>query len=201
MRHPEITTWTDHARGLGSDNQLSALRQHRASCAPCRTTLRALQLVAAVGRADAAATPPAWALRSVQAFFTTRHPQAPSPWRDLRLQATFDSSVAPAPAGIRSRLDDRRQLLFESDDYIVELSLDQEPGSAAARVCGQIFETRGEPRSHTPVFLVGKGGVLGRAISQRHGYFELTGRLARSCELWVFPDDESRIRLDLGTHH
>ena len=95
----------------------------------------------------------------------------------------------------------RRQMLFESDDYTLELSVDYSQGEADSVLRGQLLEAHGEPRSHTPVFLVGDGEVLGRAISAELGSFEMSSRLDGSCELWVFPDDDNRIRLSLEPAH
>ena len=66
---------------------------------------------------------------------------------------------------------------------------------------GQLVETHGKPRSCTPVFPVGDGEVIERTISERHGAFEMTGPLDHSSELWVFPDDQNRIRLSLESRH
>ncbi len=81
------------------------------------------------------------------------------------------------------------------------MSVDQSPGAADAVLRGQILEAHGEPRSHTPVFLVGDGEVICRAISEEPGTFEMSGRLDLPCELWIFPDDENRIRLSLKAEH
>lgn len=198
MKHPEITSWADFARSLVTDGERASMQQHLESgCGLCHATLTALERVHETARADAAQVLPAGALRSVKAFFATQHPEARGFWSELRLRATFDSALAPAPAASRAQSGDRRQLLFESDEYTLELSVDHSPGAVDSVLRGQLLEAHGEPRSHTPVFLVGDGEVIGRTISAQHGTFELAGRLDLPCELWVFPDDRNRIRLSL----
>ena len=140
-------------------------------------------------------------LRSVKAFFDIQHPDSRHGWRELFVRTAFDSALAPAPAASRGHGDGRRQLLFESDEYTLELSVDYSPGAVDAVLRGQILEAHGEPRSHTPVFLVGDGEVVGRAISEQHGTFEMSGRLDDTSELWVFPDDQNRIRVCLKQQH
>ena len=122
-------------------------------------------------------------------------------WSELKLSTAFDSALAPAASGSRSQGADNRHLLFQSDQYTVELSLDFASDTVDAVLRGQILEAQGEPRSHTPVFLVGDGAVIGRTISAQQGTFEMSGRLDQPCELWVFPDDENRIRLTLTAEH
>ena len=202
MKHPDLPQWADYARALVTDDERAALRRHleEDNCGLCRATVAAFEQVAETAAADLQMAPPAGALRSVKAFFATQHPGAHGFWTELKLRVSFDSALAPAASGSRSQGEgaDNRHLLYESDQYTVELSLDFPTDAVGAVLRGQILEAQGEPRSHTPVFLVGRGEVLGRAISAQQGTFEMTGRLDQPCELWVFPDDENRIRLTLN---
>ena len=201
MSHYDITDWADFAREMADSGDRTAMQSHLDDgCEPCQAMVAAFQRVATVAATDAALAPPAGALRSVKAFFAVQHPPSSDCSSPLTLRRIFDSAVAPATAS-RSSTSHIRQLLFESDDYTLELSVDQSPGAVDAVLRGQILEAHGEPRSHAPVFLVGSGEVLGQAISERHGTFELSGRLDPPCELWVFPDDDHRIRLRLEPSH
>ncbi len=202
MRHPRITEWADFARSLVTNDERSAMQSHLdGGCELCQATLLALELVNETATANSALMPPAGAIRSVKAFFATQHPRSHGFWQESRLRNVFDSSLEPAPASSRAQNDGSRQLLFESDQYTLELSLDYSPGTVDAVLRGQILEAHGEPRSHTPVFLVGDGEVIDRTISELQGTFELSGRLDRTCELWVFPDDDNHIRLSLKSEH
>lgn len=202
MRHPEITEWADYARELATDAERIALGSHLdEDCGLCRATLTAFRQVAETAASEMALTPPAGAIRSVKAFFAAQHPRAHGVWQEPRLHTAFDSALAPAAAASRAQPDGSRQLLFESEQYTLELSLDYSPGAVDAVVRGQILEAHGGPRSHTPVFLIGGGEVLDRTISEQHGTFELSGRMDKTCELWLFPDDDNRIRLSLGSEH
>lgn len=198
MKHPDITQWADYARTLDSAEQREALRAHLDDgCGLCEATLAAFERISETSIADRELAPPPGALRSVKAFFSTQHPGASGFWIELKARTTFDSALAPMVSGSRSPGADNRHLLFESDRYTVELSLDFDADTVDTVLRGQILEAPGRPRSHTPVFLVGRGEVLGRAISAPQGTFEMTGPIDRPCELWVFPDDENRIRLML----
>lgn len=197
-RHYDITEWADFSRGVGDPRDRAAMQEHLDDgCEPCRAMAHALGRVAAVAARDIRLTPPAGALRSVTAILSVYRPDAVSRWRDLLPRRVFDSALAPAMAS-RSTQPDVRHLLFESDAYTVEVSVACSAGSVDALLRGQILETHGGPRSHAPVFLVGDGEVIGRAVSERHGTFEMSGPLDQPCELWVFPDDNNRIRLSLG---
>ena len=198
MRHPKISDWTDFVRAVAADGDRAVMQRHLdQGCRDCEATVRALRQVAETVAAELALEPAAGAVRLVKAFFATQHPQAHGSWTELELRRVFDSTLAPAPAAFRAQGDGQRQLLFESDEYTVELSFEHSPGEVDAVLRGQILAAHGEPRSHAPVFLVGDGEVISRAISAQHGTFEMSGRLDQPCELWVFPDDHNRIRLRL----
>ena len=201
MRHPDISDWTDYVRAIAGENDRSDLQNHLdEGCGPCRALVSTLERVTTTAEIDGAITPPAGAIRSVKAFFHLQHPETRDSWCELALRRAFDSALGPATAS-RSAEQATRQMLFESDEYTLELSLDYSPGEVDAVLRGQLLEAHGEPRSHTPVFLVGDGEVIGRTISEQQGTFEMSGRLDQSCELWVFPDDENRIRLSLKPEH
>lgn len=197
MKHPRISAWVDYARAVPDGSDLAAMQRHLDDgCESCAATVAALEKVITTAEIDGAVTPPDGALRSAKAFFAIKHPESRSGWSDLGMRQAFDSLLGPAVA-VRSSSPQVRQMLFESDDYTLELSVDYSPGTVDATLRGQILETHGEPRSHTPVFLVGGGEVIGRAISRQQGTFEMSGSVDRTTELWVFPDDENRIRLSL----
>ena len=201
MRHPDISDWTDYVRAIDGESDHASLQSHLdEGCGPCRTLVSVLEQVASTAEIDGAVAPPAGAIRSVKAFFHLQHPEAESRWSELLLRRAFDSAIAPAMAS-RASSQTTRQMLFESDDYTLELSLDYTPGEVDAVLRGQLLEAQGEPRSYTPVFLVGDGEVIGRTISEQHGTFEMSGPVDQSCELWVFPDDDNRIRLSLRPEH
>ena len=201
MRHPDISDWTDFVRAIADESERAALQSHLdEGCDPCRALVSTLERVTTTAEIDGAIAPPVGTIRSVKAFFHLQHPETESRWSELLLRRAFDSAIAPAMAS-RASAQTTRQMLFESDDYTLELSLDYTPGEADAVLRGQLLEARGEPRSHTPVFLVGDGEVIGRTISEPHGTFEMSGPLDQSCELWVFPDDDNRIRLSLEPEH
>ena len=198
MSHYDVTQWADFVRGLRDPAKTAAMQGHLDDgCERCGTLHGALVRVAATAEADLAIAPPAGAVRSVKAFFGVQRPGATSSWSELSLRRVFDSALAAAPAASRAPANAGRQLLFESDEYTLELSVDRVPDTEDAVLRGQLLEARGKPRSHTPVFLIGGGEVLARTISERGGTFELTGRLDAPCELWVIPDDEHRIKLPL----
>lgn len=197
MLHPAISDWTDFARATARPDDRSLMQRHLdGGCDSCRAALSAMQRVATTAELDGALAPPAGAVRSAKAFFELQQLEGGAQSAEDALEPRFDSALVPTRAA-RSTSSTARQLLFESGDYTLELCFDHAPGEADVLLRGQILEADGEPRSHTPVFLVGGGEVRGRAISALRGTFELSSRLDPGCELWLFPDDDNRIRLSL----
>ena len=197
MTHPRISAWTDYVRAVADDGDRAALQGHLDSgCTSCRAVVAALEQVTTTAEIDGAVAPPEGAVRSAKAFFGLQQPAAASRWGEIDLRRAFDSALAPLTAS-RSSSSATRHMLFESEEYTLELSVDYSPGEVDAVLRGQILEAHGEPRSYTPIFLVGDGEVIDRTISAPHGTFELSSRLDERCEIWVFPDDDNRIRLKL----
>lgn len=197
MIHYRPGEWADYVRGLRSGACAAEMQGHlETGCSPCTALHDYLTRVAATARRDRADAPSDAVLRSVKAFYAFQRGQTPA-GRTVGLRRLFDSALAPATMATRAAESDERQLLFESDEYTLELSVDRSPEAEEAVLRGQLLEAHGEPRSHTPVFLMGGGEVLGRTISEEQGTFEIVGRLVRPCELWVFPDEEHHIKLRL----
>ena len=197
MSHPGISDWSDFVRAVADDCDRSAMQRHLDDgCTSCRAVVSALEQVTITAEIDGAVAPPEGAVRSVKALFGLQQPAAANRWSEIALRRAFDSARAPLAAS-RSSSSATRHMLFESEGYTLELSVDYSPGEVDAVFRGQILEAHGEPRSHTPVFLVGDGEVIDRTISAPHGTFELSSRLDERCEIWAFPDDDHRIRLKL----
>ncbi len=195
MRHFAITSWVDYVRGLADGSRQTAIKRHLdAGCRDCEAMVTAFCRVVAI--AAEPHCPPTGAVRAVEAFFAVERLGRRGHHGELPLRSLFDSALAAAPAARRSHGLGRR-LLFEADGYTLELSIDRSPDTADGVLRGQLLAAQGEPRSYAPVFLVGAGTVTDRTLTEPSGTFEVGGRLDVPCELWLFPDEEHRIRLPL----
>lgn len=195
MRHFAITSWADYVRGLTEVSHWTAMEGHLdAGCRRCEAMVTTLRRVAAITAAPG--SPPAAAMRSVEAYFAVESRARRGGRHELQVRSLFDSARAASPAASRAPGVGRR-LLFEAGGYTLELSVDRSPDSADGVLRGQLLAARGGPRSYAPVFLVGADTVTDRALTEPSGTFEVSGCLDAPCELWLFPDQEQRIRLPL----
>lgn len=105
-------------------------------CQQCSATLRTWESVLSVAEKESTLTPPADVVRVVKSFAAT-----PEASRGVRL--VFDSNLQPAHAGIRGSIS-ARQLLYQTDDYYVDLRLEPRRESDRACLVGQVMNRSGK---------------------------------------------------------
>ena len=153
MDHFDEMAWVDFARSLVPEDTRLAMQHHLDDgCKECLVTMETWQSIFAVAKGEGALTPPADAIRVVKSF---ADPAQPSP--GVRL--VFDSNLQPAAAGIRGTMA-ARQLLYQTDDYYVDLRL--EPGGDSDRAClvGQVMDRSGKDTAGHGVSVRLKAGNL-----------------------------------------
>src|SRR5690348_8197808 len=85
----------------------------------------------------------------------------------------LDTFLRPLPAGVRFVQPDTRQLVYESQSLIADISLERPPGSIRTTLLGQIMRAS-EPRlpfNGVPVALKGRKGPLELKMTNESGEF------------------------------
>ncbi len=103
----------------------------------------------------------------------------------------FDTADHPLPAGVRRRDVTSRHQLYEADDLSIDLLVERRRGPQALLV-GQLA-SRLDPLKPFPgvmVFLAAGDEMLGRALSNREGEFQLEFEPRRQMTLAVSVGDE-----------
>jgi hypothetical protein len=195
MKHFEIAEWADFARGLVPPDQREAMNNHlQEECRPCSRSADVLSGIAALAAADARYEPPEFAVHCARAIYALEQPRQVRILEGLLGRLVFDSFREPLPAGVRSRHRIDRQTLYEAGDYAVDLRQEHERGSAQVHLAGQIVNRKapGGVLAGVPVVLTAGGSVLARAVSNRHGEFQMDYPPARDLRLDVGVDPEAR---------
>lgn len=99
----------------------------------------------------------------------------------------LDTFLRPLPAGVRFVQPDTRQLVYESQSLIADISFERPPGSVRTTLLGQIMRAS-EPRlpfNGVPVALKGRKGPLDLKMTNESGEFSFEFQNERSVTLEV----------------
>jgi hypothetical protein len=196
--HFDIDAWVNHARGLGSPEQRSAMQDHAHSCVACSETLGFLSKFWAIGKDMAKdALPEEWSTKAEQIFRN----RVLQPIQLLPAQAAilaFDSLNAATPQHVRAHSSTGRHMVYHAADCAIDLKLDDSLRPNDVSIIGQISDRRSPDRAitNTPVFLLTGKKILASTFSNQFGEFRLICRPKRNM-LISFPFDGSRIDVTL----
>lgn len=201
MKHFQEEQWLDFVRGLCSKPERTAMEEHLSSCAECAPVVKTLRKLQKATAADATYRVPEYVLHSARAIFALQRPEKVRLLPRLLAKLVFDSFQEPLAVGVRSQQSITRQALYEAGDYSVDLRIEHERGATQVVLVGQIINRR-EPNlqmSGIPVVLTSGKEVVGRAVSNGFGEFQMAYAPKRSLQLQVpVPQSGKRIEVPLG---
>lgn len=181
----DLSQWTDYARGLNDPQSRGELAAHLAlpGSESARRSVAAFEGLLAFARRDAELEPPADALRGAKLLGALLRPGGAGGegWLSrLRSRLTFDSAATPLAFGVRhfgGDLGDDRQLIFQSDDYCVDLRLEREAARGSWVVVGQLLcEKDGvAPVPGVSMLATSEDRFVGRTRTGELGEFQAAG--------------------------
>ncbi len=198
MIHYDIQHWTDFVRGLGGASRRSAMSEHiAAGCRRCGELVESLRSVVA----DAAGEhePPDWAVRSVKVMFALQRPLSSVPRRSAQL--TFDSLLAEARVGTRSDQCTSRHLVYNAQDFVLDLRMDYSQSSRELLVVGQVVQRHGIPVPNVPTFLIAGDRLLSRSLTGKLGEFHMECRPKGNLKLCLSISEDELIEVELDRRH
>ncbi len=194
----DITDWSDFVRGVASPGVEGRMRSQLNTDPRARQIVEALGRVAALGKVDHEERAPEHAIRIAKAIAAGRRPaaarEAPQQGslraaatflRRLRCTLAFDSRLQPAAAGTREIDTAHRQVVFEADDYRIDVRLEEEIEPRSTLAVGQV-RSRGEqaePLARVPVLVFAGKDEVAHALTSRFGEFQFEGLPRRPLEL------------------
>jgi hypothetical protein len=181
--HFKIWEWVDFVRGTSESARPTAMQEHLSfGCKRCEGVVRVLRAFAERAPQEAGFEPPAEVVRLAQAIFPSRRPE-----RSVFARLVYDSFRDPLPVGLRAEDRLARHALYEADEVVVDLQLEQQPGTNVVTLVGQISD-RDRPRTNTtslPVLLMTGRGLVASAVCNPLGEFEMEYKTARGLRLYV----------------
>lgn len=131
-QHIAFVRLADLADGRLSAGDHAEIEEHLAECPRCAADLAWLRRVIELMRTDTAGRPPAQAVVAAKAIFRRNTPR-----RHIRATLRFDSVHTPVAMGMRAAGLSDRQMLFATDDFLVDLRII--PTGALWAVSGQLL--------------------------------------------------------------
>ena len=199
MKHFNITQWADAVRDTASGLDLEQMRAHlNTGCPRCNRLASLTERVAKLARVDSNTMPPDYAVRSVKAYFALNQPTRRAWLSEVALALTFDNARQPIPLSTRGEDALFRRLTFGSEEYILDLTIDQADSTAEVGVAGYCLRREGDPVAGAPVFLICRGQFAGQGITRELGEFHFDTEVADPMELWLFDDNDLPVAVSLN---
>ena len=185
MTHYDQTRWADFARDLVSPAERRAMSRHLdAGCRHCAKSLALQRTVVALADADRRLAAPDFAVRQIKGFFALNRPRRNARLAPIQLGLVWDSGLEPARVGVRGGEADERQVLYESENYGLDLRIAPFSGRQAM-LTGHLSRRDDGPMERVPAYLVVGDRVVDQATSDAAGQFELAADLDQRAELWL----------------
>ena len=203
MSKYDASVWSDYVKVMVGPEKRSELEAHLAlsGSAAARRTVAAFEGLLAFAARDAAAEPPAGALAGAKQLGSLLRPAADGGWWS-RVQAmlVFDSAAAPLAYGIRDLGTLDRQLTYQSDDYLVDLRLEQESPNGRWAVVGQLLCERGgvSPVADVAVLATSRDRFVGRARTGDFGEFQSEGLPGADLRLFFLVGHDKCLEVPVG---
>ena len=199
MSHFDIGAWTDFARGCAAEADRAAMEAHLASgCRRCRGTVDLLQRVVVAVKAEGLIEPPADVVHYAKAISALQRPRTSGTWTVARL--VYDSLRQPLPAGLRADAQAARHAVFETGDLFIDLRVEREQDRLAMQLVGQLTH-RADPNrmmSVSPVLLLDRKAVIGHAVTNRFGEFQMDYPPGRDLRLCIAFAPDHRVEVSLN---
>lgn len=196
--HFALEELADLARNIGPAERLKEMMEHAADCRKCAKASETWQRVARTAHRLPASEPPEGTVRIVKALYGAHGPRKEKGSKSLVAQLLFDSSAAPAQAGVRSSTANPRQLLFGSGEYRVDLRIEPQDDADTVALLGQILHANNPGKSLGSVAVSLNEGrrVLAQSHTNCMGEFQLQCDLKPTLELrLMLPDTQLSIPL------
>lgn len=205
----DIGQWCDYVRGLLDAETESQMQRHlesrrEESVSDERNLVTAFRRVNELAEAERASSPPEWVVRSAKAIGSLMgrpEESRPSLLRRLAMSLSFDSLANPALVGVRDVQALDRHLVFDCDDYRVDLRVEPEADYQGAVIVGQLMKTGGDevsPVANVPVLAIRDRNVLHQGKTGAFGEFQASGLPSANLGFRLLLEDDSCLEIEVG---
>ncbi|HEY0704814.1 MAG TPA: hypothetical protein VGD60_18745 [Candidatus Acidoferrales bacterium] len=185
------------------------MKNHASACRDCAEELAVWSQVTKMGGRERGYEPPSGVVRIVKtAIIGTAPVRGTSRIREFA-QLVFDSFRQAQVEGARSAMPGPRQLLYRAGAIVIDMRLEERPGSDRSSLLGQVFssENNDEGMNEVPVHLLSGRDEVAKTQTNLFGEFHLEYDKAKDLQVSLavsdtkdvfIPLDESIWRTPLG---
>jgi len=176
MRHYTLLQWTDFTRGVVGAELRDEMEGHLGGgCRPCGESVAFLRQLGRTAAAQREATPPGYLVEAARRTFMALSPKGPilGPLERIAAALVFDSFQDLSPVGARAMRAGARQVMYEAEDYCLDLRAETARESIETTLVGQIADkTRPDERlASVPVTVAAGKRVVHQTQSNEQGEF------------------------------
>jgi hypothetical protein len=194
MTHYGIVQWVDFARAVATEEERCAMAEHLATgCPECVQLAVFCEALARVCQGMSHPTP-ASAERLALSICPSLSSMRPRRLFRIPLELIFDSSLAPAPAGLRSTWQVGWQALYRAGDCSLDVRIEPDLRSSRAALIGQVsnYALPELQMAGMTVYLKSGRQVIAETRSNRFGEFQIEYVQQRRLQLCIHLDGGSR---------
>ncbi len=192
MKHYDDAAWSDFVKDVLPSQQRAVMQAHvDTGCKRCSSALDLWRGVLQLANQEKSFAPLEDSVHVAKSQFA-----ALATLGNFQVRLVFDSLLQPANAGVRGALSER-QLLFEADEFSIDLRLDPQP--AGVSLIGQILDRTGakQPVSEVTIHLNQGRLQLKTAITNPFGEFHFEFEPASDVYISILRHDKPPIVLPL----
>ena len=185
--HYGILEWMEFARGMVPEETRSRMSSHlNEGCSDCRKTAAFFEKLANVCRDMLPDEAPDSMLQRARAICPQAVPRPAMAARRIPAELIYDSSLAPAPMGLRASKVTGSRVLYRAGNWSLDFHL--EPGLQSSRVSviGQILsEGESGSVSNVPVALRSGATTVTETLSNQFGEFQMECKKHKNLRLCI----------------
>lgn len=186
--HYGILEWMEFARGTVPEETRSRMSSHlNEGCSDCLKIAAFFEKLANVCRDMIPDDVPESMLERARAIYPqTLQRQSRVP-RRIPVELIYDSSLAPAPLGLRASKATGCRVLYRAGNWSLDFHLEPGLQSSQISVIGQILN-EGEPQSvsHVPVALKSGAATVTETLTNQFGEFQMECKRRKSLRLSIY---------------
>lgn len=195
MKHYGVSQWVDFARGLLTEPESRAMRQHLSEgCAGCEDLAKFCETLTSISLDMTSIEVPERIVRNAKAIFPVATVAEPKHAVRVAAELMYDSLLSPEPAGLRAIWQTGWQALYRAGDCSLDLRVEPELSSTRAAVIGQVSNhlAPDATMADLPVYLKSGKSIIAETRSNRFGEFQIEYEQQGRLQLCVYLDGGSK---------
>jgi hypothetical protein len=188
MDHFPPGDWIDLARNMLSSESAAAMQAHLdQGCEECLKAWGLWRAVTALAAKEFEYRPPDEAVRVAKAAYRSTQPDGWLAQISAFARVVFDSLTQPSPAMVRAVAHTTRQLVHESEPYLIDLKLEGDPARKRIFLAGQIInsENPAQQLGVIDVVLLRGTEVIRKTQASPSGEFDLDFGIDEDLQLFI----------------